>query len=192
MSFHHAIKWSIECAWFLFLAYWFLMAFRVKRTVKRQSLGGRTRHLLFGVVAFFLLFNDRIAWGPLAERFLPAVWVWAVAGAALTWAGVGLAIWARTILGGNWSALVTVKQDHTLIRSGPYSVVRHPIYSGLLLAGLGTALALGEVRGLLAVGLAFLIWLDKSRAEERFMIEQFGREYEEYRQHTWALVPFVL
>ena len=192
MSVHQAIRVTIEAAWIAFLAYWFIMAFRVKRTVKRQGLGGRVRHLLLGAVAFMLLFDDRIPWGPLATRFIPAVWTWAFLGAALTWAGVGLAIWARTILGGNWSALVTVKQNHTLIRSGPYSVVRHPIYSGLLLAGLGTALAVGEVRGLLAVALALFVWLDKSRTEERFMIEQFGREYEEYRQHTRALVPFIL
>jgi len=192
MPFHGPISGTIEAAWVLFLFYWFVMAFRVKRTVKRQSLAGRARHILLGVVAFLLLFDNRIAWGVLAAPLVPAAWAWAVAGAALTWAGVGLAIWARTILGSNWSGLVTLKQNHTLIRSGPYSVVRHPIYSGLLLAGLGTALALGEARGFLAVAVVFLLWLEKSRTEERFMIEQFGREYEEYRQRTWALVPFVL
>lgn len=192
MSFYHAIKWSIEAAWITFCAYWLIMAFSVKRTVKRQSLSSRALHIAVGVLTYMLLFTDRLAWGPLAWRFVPDSRAWAMAGVVLTWAGAALAIWARAILGGNWSATVTVKQDHNLVRSGPYSAVRHPIYSGLLLAGLGTALAIGEAHSLLAVAIGLLGFRAKSRLEERFMIEQFGREYEEYRQHSWALVPFVL
>lgn len=192
MSFYHAIKWSIEAAWITFCAYWLIMAFSVKRTVKRQSLSSRALHIAVGVLTYMLLFTDRLAWGPLAWRFVPDSRAWAMAGVVLTWAGAALAIWARAILGGNWSATVTVKQDHNLVRSGPYWAVRHPIYSGLLLAGLGTALAVAEVHSLLAVAIGLLGFRAKSRLEERFMIEQFGREYEEYRQHSWALVPFVL
>jgi protein-S-isoprenylcysteine O-methyltransferase Ste14 len=192
MSFYHAIKGSIEAAWIVFCAYWLIMAFDVKRTAKRQSLSSRGLHIAVGVLAYMLLFTDRLAWGPLAWRFVPDSRPWAVAGVVVTWAGVALAIWARTILGANWSATVTVKQDHTLVRSGPYSAVRHPIYSGLLLAGLGTALAIGQVHSLLAVAIGLVGFRVKSRLEERFVIEQFGREYEEYRQHSWALVPFVL
>ena len=92
---------------------------------------------------------------------------------------------------GNWSSSVTVKQDHTLIRTGPYTVVRHPIYSGLILAIFGTALALGEFRDLLAVGVLFATFLIKSRTEERFMTEQFGHDYEHYRHETKALIPFI-
>lgn len=192
MSFHHAVKWSIEIAWIAFLAYWVVMAFSVKRTVKRQELSSRAFHVAVGVLAYMLLFTNRLAWGPLAWRFAPEGRAWVVAGVALTYAGVVLAIWARAILGGNWSATVTVKQDHTLVRNGPYSTVRHPIYSGLLLAGLGTALAVGEVHGLLAVAIGLVGFHAKSRLEERFMIGEFGREYEEYRQRTRALVPLVL
>ncbi|HXJ92069.1 MAG TPA: isoprenylcysteine carboxylmethyltransferase family protein [Terriglobia bacterium] len=192
MSFYHAIKWSIEAAWVAFCAYWFIMAFGVKRAVKRQSLSSRVLHITVGVLAYMLLFTDRFSWEPLAWRFIPDSRAWATAGALVTWAGVALAIWARTILGRNWSATVTVKQDHTLVRNGPYSTVRHPIYSGLLLAGLGTALAIGEVHSLLAVVIGLVGFRVKSTLEERFMIEQFGREYEEYQRHSWALVPFVL
>ena len=192
MSFHHAIKWSIEAAWVAFCAYWFIMAFGVKRAVKRQSLSSRGLHIAVGVVAYVLLFTDYLSWGPLAWRFLPDSRAWAAAGAVVTWAGVALAIWARTILGRNWSATVTVKQEHTLIRNAPYSTVRHPIYSGLLLAGLGTALAVGELHSLLAVAIGLVGFRIKSRLEEQFMVEQFGQEYEDYRQHSWALVPFVL
>jgi protein-S-isoprenylcysteine O-methyltransferase Ste14 len=192
MSFHHAIQWSIEAAWIAFCAYWFIMAFDVKQTAKRQSLSSRGLHIAVGVLAYMLLFTDHLAWGPLAWRFVPYSHAWATAGVVVTWAGVALAIWARTILGANWSATVTVKQDHTLVRSGPYATVRHPIYSGLLLAGLGTALAIGEFHSLVAVAIGLVGFRVKSKLEERFMIEQFGREYEEYRQQSWALVPYVL
>jgi protein-S-isoprenylcysteine O-methyltransferase Ste14 len=191
-SFHHAIKWSIEAAWVAFCAYWFVMVFGVKRAVKRQSLSSRGLHIAVGVVAYLLLFTDRFSWGPLAWRFVANARAWAAAGAAVTWAGVALAIWARTILGRNWSATVTVKQGHALVRNGPYAAVRHPIYSGLLLAGLGTALAAGGVHSLLAVAIGLVGFRVKSKLEEQFMIQQFGREYEEVRQHSWALVPFVL
>jgi protein-S-isoprenylcysteine O-methyltransferase Ste14 len=111
---------------------------------------------------------------------------------ALTLAGAGFAIWARAYLGRNWSAIVTIKEDHRMVRSGPYALVRHPIYSGFLLALLGSALALGEVRGLVAVALAFLAWWFKSRLEEQFMEQRFGAEYAVYKRRVKALIPFVL
>jgi protein-S-isoprenylcysteine O-methyltransferase Ste14 len=94
-------------------------------------------------------------------------------------------------LGGNWSGAVTVKEGHTLICRGPYTIVRHPIYSGLLLALLGVALIIGEVRGLLGVGVLFLSYWLKSRMEERFMLEQFGAGYRQYQQRVKALIPHV-
>jgi protein-S-isoprenylcysteine O-methyltransferase Ste14 len=97
----------------------------------------------------------------------------------------------RALLGSNWSATVTVKQHHELIRRGPYAIVRHPIYSGFLLGVLGTALALGEVRGLVALALAFAGWYLKARNEEQFLVEQFGDAYVGYRRNVKQLIPFV-
>lgn len=191
MTFHRAILWSIDGAWIAFGAYWGIMALRVKRVVRRQNIGGRLFQILSGMAAFILLWDENVDWGVLSSRFVPRNHAWAVAGAALTCVGVAIAIWARTILGGNWSGVVTVKQDHTLVRSGPYTVVRHPIYSGLTLAILGTALAIGEWRALAAVGVVFVMFLVKSRTEERFMTEEFGRQYEDYRRETSALIPFI-
>lgn len=192
MTFDRGVSGFVSAAWMTFLAYWAVMAFSVKRTARRQNLRGRFFHVLIGAIASFLLVGSSRRWGGLAIRFVPRAAGFAIAGALLAWIGIGLAIWARTILGRNWSATPTVKVDHALIRSGPYSVVRHPIYSGLLVAGLGTALAIGEARCLLAVAIMFIGWLWKSRTEEQLMIEQFGHEYEDYRRHTWALVPFVV
>jgi protein-S-isoprenylcysteine O-methyltransferase Ste14 len=87
---------------------------------------------------------------------------------------------------------VTVKEDHELIRRGPYALVRHPIYTGLLVGFIGTALVRGEWRGVLAVLMVFAALWRKLRLEERWMSETFGDQYRDYRQHTAALIPFLL
>ena len=136
--------------------------------------------------------NSRLAVGPLAWRFVPSSAFIAYIGLALTLAGTGFAIWARAYLGQNWSSNVTIKEDHRLIQTGPYAVVRHPIYSGFLLAFLGTALAFGQVRGLVAWALAFVGWRLKSRMEEEFMQQRFGAEYADYKRRVRELIPFVI
>jgi protein-S-isoprenylcysteine O-methyltransferase Ste14 len=130
--------------------------------------------------------------GLLARRFLPESAAAAYTGLALTACGAALAVWARVFLGANRSATVTIKQDHAIIRSGPYALVRHPIYSGFLLGMLGTAIAIGEVRGPIGLGLAFLGWWLKLQTEERFLTEQFGTQYTRYQEEVKALIPFVL
>ncbi len=189
---HTLIERSVGLAWVTFLVFWLVAGFFASRAIKRQSWWSRVLTLTAGTIPGYLLFTDKLGHGLLGWRFVPRELAVLVTGVALTYAGLALAIWARLILGRNWSATVTIKEDHRLVRTGPYSVVRHPIYSGLLLAVLGTALVVGELRGLAAVAIAFVGLLAKSRTEERFLTEQFGQEYEEYRQHTRALVPFVL
>ena len=110
---------------------------------------------------------------------------------ALVVAGALFALWARFYLGGNWSAGVTVKQNHELVCKGPYAVVRHPIYSGFLCSMLGTALYLGEMRGLAAVGFTLIGWKLKSIQEEAFMREQFGAQYDSYRAKVKGLIPLI-
>jgi protein-S-isoprenylcysteine O-methyltransferase Ste14 len=122
-------------------------------------------------------------------RVLPAEpWV-AALGVAVTAAGLLFAIWARAYLGSNWSGTVTVKVGHQLIRTGPYRWVRHPIYSGMILAMIGTAINIGQLRGVVAVVLLWIGFIMKSRIEERFMTNTFGAEYTEYSHTTGAIVP---
>jgi len=181
-----------EWIWMAVGLVWLLGAFRLKPADRREGAGSLLFHRGVTVAAYLLLFYYRLGVGPLAWRYLPGWPGIAWAGLAITAAGGAFAVWARLLLGGNWSASVTVKQDHRLIRRGPYRIVRHPIYTGLLTSMLGTALALGEIRGLIGFAIASLGWTIKSGVEESFMIAQFGDEYRQYRREVRRLIPFVL
>lgn len=177
--------------WAAFAAYWGIAAFRVKQTKAKESWVSRITHLVPMGVGFALLFSNALRRGALARRFLPDHPAIQSLGILLTLGGIGLAIWARRTLGQNWSGIVTLKVDHQLIRSGPYAYVRHPIYSGILLAAAATAVTLGEWRGVLGVLIIVLAAVRKARIEDAWLRKQFGREFEEYRRETPALVPKI-
>jgi protein-S-isoprenylcysteine O-methyltransferase Ste14 len=122
--------------------------------------------------------------------FAGAPWIsWLGVSAVLI--GTGLAIWARSSLGGNWSGTAALKEGHILTRSGPYRFVRHPIYTGILAAVLGTALANGSLLALFAVPLCTLSYWLKIHSEERLLLTRFGSDYLQYRQRVKALVPYL-
>jgi protein-S-isoprenylcysteine O-methyltransferase Ste14 len=106
--------------------------------------------------------------------------------------GVMLAIWSRVLLGRNWSSVVQIKRDHELVEAGPYRYIRHPIYTGILLAFIGSAIQVGDVRGIFAVLIVLISFWRKLRMEERMLGETFGASYAAYRRRTKALVPGVL
>jgi protein-S-isoprenylcysteine O-methyltransferase Ste14 len=177
--------------WTILGIIWLLGMLTTKRTVRTQPLGPRTFQIGLSFLAFYLAFTHTFQTGWLGLRLFPSSDSTSASGLALTFLGIAFAVWARLLLGRNWSSNVTLKQDHTLIRRGPYKIVRHPIYTGFLLAMLGTAMIVGEIRGLVAVGLLFLaLWL-KLNMEERFMIEQFGPEYRQYQSEVKGLIPYV-
>jgi protein-S-isoprenylcysteine O-methyltransferase Ste14 len=184
-------RW-IEFTWQLVGICWLVAALWAKPVARRERLLTWALHLAIMTVACVLLFSNSAQVGVLGARLLPESAGIGWAGLGLTVAGCAFAVWARVWLGPNWSATVTRKQDHELVRSGPYAVVRHPIYAGFLLAILGTTLALGEVRGLVALVLAFVGWFTKARTEERFLTEAFGELYLRYRREVKQLIPFVL
>jgi protein-S-isoprenylcysteine O-methyltransferase Ste14 len=145
-------------------------------------------------IGLMLIFNfDRwFVTGWLTTRLTPESAAVVLAGVVLTVAGLLFSVWARFVLGRNWSGTVTIKQNHELIQRGPYQIVRHPIYTGILMALLGTAFVYGITRcfvGIPIVAVGF--WL-KLQIEEQFMLQQFGAQYADYRQQVRALIPFVL
>ena len=175
--------------WLALLLVWLAGALSTKRVVRRQPAAQRLAQFALGLTALALLFVSSLNVGWLGWRFVkqgPGV---EYAGVAITAAGMALAVWARVVLGRNWSGNVTVKANHELVQRGPYRLVRHPIYSGVTLALLGTAVSVGEVRALLAVLVVLLAWRIKWPVEERFMIEQFGDQYVQYRRRVKAIVP---
>jgi protein-S-isoprenylcysteine O-methyltransferase Ste14 len=182
----------IDAAWIALGLVWAVAAVAAKPVARVEPRASRIGHLLTFAVAFALLFSKDFRGGPLGWRVTPAAAAAGTIGLGLTIAGILFAIWARFYLGGNWSSVAAIKQDHTLVHNGPYSIVRHPIYAGLLLAMLGTALAAGELGAFLAVILAFAGWQAKARLEESFLLAQFGEAYCNYRAHVKGMIPFVL
>ena len=178
----------INALWLLFSLYWLVSAFKRKKTKKRESWGQRFVYVLPLLIAFYLL-RPRAHYGWLGARFVPESDVAGWVGVALMAAGVAIAIWARWHLGTNWSGVVTLKEGHELIRSGPYRSIRHPIYTGILLAFLGTAVAVGEVRGLLAFGIAWISFYTKAQREEAFLTQEFGERFGEHTKHTGMFLP---
>jgi len=175
--------------WYVFAGFWLVSAFRVKRTKAREKSADRLITLAVVITAYLLLFSRWLRIGWLGVRFLPQEdWI-AYAGIVLSCLGTAIAIWARYSLGQYWSARVTLKEGHQLIRNGPYAWVRHPIYTGMLVAGVGTALVVGEWRGVLAIALLVAAHSRKARREERMLTLEFGDQYTAYRQSTGFLFP---
>lgn len=188
-------NWFFDAASYLWAAlglFWLAAMFTAKRTVRRQSPGSRIMQNLPVALGFFLMFG-RVEWPLwLRLRVVPEAPALMLAGLVLTAAGIGFAIWARVFIGRNWSGTVTLKEEHELVQNGPYAFVRHPIYSGFLLAYLGTAIIAGQLRGLIGFVPVLWGWGMKLRLEESFMTAHFGNAYSDYKKRVKALVPYVI
>ncbi|MGC1422741.1 MAG: isoprenylcysteine carboxylmethyltransferase family protein [Terracidiphilus sp.] len=163
-----------------------------KRTVLSQATGSRLFHMAVILLGFTLLGSTLFSAGWLGEDFLAPSQGLQIAGLILTIGGCLFAIWARIALGRNWSGRATVKAGHELIVSGPYSLARHPIYTGLLLASVGTALAFAEWRCILGLALIVSGFAAKIGQEEKLMMQAFPDAYPRYRQRVKALIPGLL
>jgi len=175
--------------WYALAIYWAFSALRLKRIKVSEDPSGRLLHLGMMVLVFMLLYSERLALGPLGWRFVPDSTLFRNSGILLTFIGAVVAIWARYSLGQYWSGRVTLKVDHQLIRFGPYAQVRHPIYSGLILAMAGTALVIGEWRAAVGVLLAVVELSRKAAKEEALLATEFGDQYREYRRQAGFLMP---
>jgi len=176
--------------WGVFVAFWFLSAFSVKRTKAQQPLLQRLLYLAITAVAAVVL-NGSARMMHWDRAVLPHTAVLGIFADFMVLAGLCVTLWARVTLGGNWSARVTLKEDHELITGGPYRVVRHPIYSGLLLMILGTAVLVGRVGAFVVLGFCCCGFWMKLRQEETLLSRHLPG-YSDYMRRTKALVPFVL
>lgn len=177
----------VSWIWSVLMLVWLAMWFSMKRAKKLETPWERVQHIVPVLAAFWLLFGN--AWGILGERLFPETPGVSWAGVLVTALGVGIGVWARLSLGANWSGMVVLKKDHELVRRGLYRWIRHPIYTGILVAFLGTELIQGHGRGLLGFVILWLSFYFKARREENFLRQEFGEGFEEHARHTGMFLP---
>jgi protein-S-isoprenylcysteine O-methyltransferase Ste14 len=182
----------ISACWTLFAVIWLLAAFATKQSVYQESTARRLRYVIPLVLGGILLTKGHRLSDPLDHRVIPHVDTLAWIGVVLCIAGLAFCIWARFTLGRNWSGVVTLKAGHELIASGPYALVRHPIYTGLLTMAGGTVVVLGHLAGIIAMPFIFVSFWIKLRYEEKVMLEKFPHEYVAYQRRVKRLIPFAL
>jgi preprotein translocase subunit SecA len=176
--------------WIAFTLYWNRESIGDSAIARSESRGSRFIHEILVNTAFLLLFLQIFPHIPgLAHRFLPASRILTTAGLVLQIAMFILAIWARFHLGRHWRGVIAILGDHQLIRSGPYRLVRHPIYTAMLGMIVGTAIVSGGLYALLGVVFATVAYWRKIRIEEHYLHQAFGEEYAEYSRITPALIP---
>jgi protein-S-isoprenylcysteine O-methyltransferase Ste14 len=177
------------CCWITLWVYWFVSARNRKAVKQRESGAERMRQILPMAACYVLLFEPFLGFGWLGWRFVAKRPDVEFAGLLLTVLGVAFAIWARAHLGENWSAAVSIRTSHELIRTGPYRRIRHPIYTGMLLATAGTAIVVGQMRGLLAFAICFTAFFLKATKEERWLAREFGEAFQTHARHTGMFLP---
>jgi protein-S-isoprenylcysteine O-methyltransferase Ste14 len=176
-------------AWLTWLAYWLWAARNTQATKSSEGVLGRLQHLVPLLIAFFLIFHSptqNLVYGRWHDRQSLGY-----VGLALTVLGLLFTAWGRVHLGRYWSGMVTLKEGHRLIRTGPYALVRHPLYTGFLLAAAGSALAAETVDAAVGFALILVAYLVKLRREETLLTREFGDEYLRFKREVPALVPFV-
>jgi protein-S-isoprenylcysteine O-methyltransferase Ste14 len=186
------VKNIVGICWGIFFVVWVLAAIFTKRTVYHESGARRLRYMVPIVIGWYLLFRGQKLPYPLNAHIIPETDSSLIIAAILCICGVGFCVWARAVLGRNWSGTVTLKEGHELIVRGPYRLVRHPIYTGLLAMLIATALEQGYIAGMIGVLVVFVsLWI-KLSDEEEVMTRQFPQEYAAYRERVKRIIPFVL
>jgi protein-S-isoprenylcysteine O-methyltransferase Ste14 len=186
---YDALPLLVEAPWAVFLVYWILGALKTRATREKESFVSRYSVLALEIVGYALVFIGAIKINVLQGHFLPRSLELAIVGVVLTWVGIGLAVWARYHLAEYWSARITIKEDHQLIRTGPYARLRHPIYTGLITATVGSAVVIDRWRCVLGVCLVVLGYCLKAGREEAMLSQKFGEAFREHKKHTGFLIP---
>jgi len=186
------VKNIISACWSVFLVVWLLAAIFTKRTVYRESRAQRLRYTIPILIGCYLLFRGFRLPYPFNIRLIPHTNLILGAAAILCVCGLVFCFWARAVLGGNWSGTVTLKENHELIVRGPYRLVRHPIYTGLLAMVIATVMQQGHIAGIIGLILVFVSFWIKLGEEEELMRKQFSDQYAAYEERVKRIIPFVV
>ena len=186
--------WSsrvVSACWIIFALVWMLASLSTKRTIRHESAATRVSYLLVIVLGYIFIVISRAFPYPLGPKgVMRPEWIGVLA-AAFCVAGLAVAVWARMTLGRNWSGVTTLKADHELIRRGPYRLMRHPIYTGVLMMILAVLLLRGGLGGMIGLVVICIGFGIKIRSEEKLMLQQFPNEYAMYQKRVKRLIPFL-
>jgi protein-S-isoprenylcysteine O-methyltransferase Ste14 len=185
-------RWPVIASallWIVFITYWSSAAKHVAPTKSSESAESRRTHVRLMNAGLILLFIP--SFWLFGRRFVPDALAVVIAGLSIQVAAGAFGVWARRHLGRNWSGAITVAEEHQLIRSGPYRVLRHPIYSAMIGMFVGSAVAIGEWHSLIGLALIMIAYARKIPLEEQSLRTVFGPEYDEYSNASWALVPWI-
>ena len=184
----------ISVIWLIFMFFLFVPALWARIPVERRSIQYIKWSIILAIlVMVILVLLSFYESKTLVFRIIPDSQLAGITGVILTITGLGFSTWARLHLGKNWSSMVEVKVGHRLIRDGPYRIVRNPMYTGIIIAFVGTAVAFGHVLGVIAlIILVVLIWV-KIKAEEKILLEKFGEEFKQYTKDVKAaIIPYIV
>jgi protein-S-isoprenylcysteine O-methyltransferase Ste14 len=187
MDFFELEKFSWLCTG----TYWLVAAFGVKKTLARQTDFERIAYMCLWVIAFLLLLSDNISFPFLYRQVFIQNGSFKIAGFVICVSGLAFSVWARIVLGTNWSGRITIKKDHDLIQRGPYALTRNPIYTGFFLAFIGCTMTLGLLKGYLSLPFITVGIFLKIRKEEVYMHQVFSNRFVEYKQKVKRLLPFI-
>ncbi|NRD78130.1 isoprenylcysteine carboxylmethyltransferase family protein [Bacillus sp. BRMEA1] len=178
--------------WSVFWAYWMLLAISTRKKVKKEYSGQertqRIVHLIFVIISFVITFF-RVNF--IDKIIIPSNYAFDSLGGVILLLSLSLAVWARIILGRNWSGAIQKVENQRLIRNGPYKHIRHPIYTGIVCGFCGTFLIFGTLASFIGFLIILFSYIAKIKIEENFLVTEFGDEYREYMKQSWALVPFI-
>lgn len=183
--------WLLGGLWVAYMLFQGVGARRMAPTQSRAKDSLYPVYLLATVLGLLLILTSLGDVGLLGTHVVPDHPAWFWGGFAVTALGLALAWWARRRLGRFWSSAIELKAGHRLVTDGPYRVLRHPVYAGLMLAALGSGIADGDVGSAIGFAMIAAAFITKLHREERFVAAAFGEEWRVWRAHTWALVPFV-
>ena len=189
---HVTLRDTISASWGIFFVVWLLAAVFTKRTVYHESAARRLRYIIPILLGCYLVFRGYRLRPPFNTYLIPQTDAILVAAAILCLCGLGFCLWARAVLGRNWSGTVTLKEDHELIVRGPYRLVRHPIYTGLLAMLMATWMEQAHIAGMLGLIFVFVSFWIKLNYEEDVMRNQFPKQYADYQERVKRIIPFVL